>query len=41
MSDVADAGGGDGGRGAAGARRAAERTAVSVETARFIELQHP
>lgn len=41
MSDVAEAGSGRRARGGGGAARRAERTAVSVETARFIERNIP
>lgn len=41
MSDVAEAGTGRRARGGGGAARRAERTAVSVETARFIERNIP
>src|SRR5919112_1583336 len=41
MSDVAEAGTGRRSRGGGGAARRAERTAVSVETARFIERNIP
>ncbi len=41
MADVAEAGAGRRARGGGGAARRAERTAVSVETARFIERNIP